>query len=70
MHVIIDGYNLLAVLRPQGGANLYSDAAREALMRVLAEYRHRKGHALTVVFDGWQREFTSFTPREASVPTR
>jgi predicted RNA-binding protein with PIN domain len=55
MHVIIDGYNLLAVLRPQGGANLYSDAAREALMRVLAEYRHRKGHALTVVFDGWQR---------------
>jgi|SRR5687767_2022865 len=55
MHVIIDGYNLLAVLRPLGGANLYSDAAREALMRVLAEYRHRKGHALTVVFDGWQR---------------
>ena len=55
MHVIIDGYNLLAVVRPLGGANLYSDTAREALLRLLGGYRHRKGHALTVVFDGWQR---------------
>jgi predicted RNA-binding protein with PIN domain len=54
MHVIIDGYNLLAVVRPLGGANPYSEMAREALLRLLAGYRHRKGHALTVVFDGWQ----------------
>jgi uncharacterized protein len=55
MHIIIDGYNLMAVVRPLGGATLYSDMAREALLRLLAGYRHRKGHALTVVFDGWQR---------------
>ena len=54
MHVIIDGYNLLPFTnRP--GASPHSEMAREALLRLLAGYRHRKGHALTVVFDGWQR---------------
>jgi uncharacterized protein len=53
MHVIIDGYNVSAVaVRTE---TPYSEAAREALLRLLAVYRHRKGHALTVVFDGWQR---------------
>jgi uncharacterized protein len=28
--------------------------AREAILRDLAAYRQRKGHAVTVVFDGWQ----------------
>jgi uncharacterized protein len=55
MHVIIDGYNLLAVVRPLGRADLYSEMGRETLLRLLSGYRHRKGHALTVVFDGWQR---------------
>ena len=54
MHVIIDGYNLLG-LTSWSGANPHSEMAREALLRLLAGYRHRKGHALTVVFDGWQR---------------
>jgi uncharacterized protein len=54
MHVIIDGYNLLA-LTSGTGASPYSEMARESLLRLLAGYRHRKGHALTVVFDGWQR---------------
>src|SRR5512134_2310199 len=53
MHVIIDGYNLLA-LGGWSGAGAPSEMAREALLRRLAAYRHRKGHALTVVFDGWQ----------------
>ena len=56
LHLIIDGYNLLAatgrVLRTGG---LYSDMARESLLRDLAAYRQRKGHALTVVFDGGQQ---------------
>jgi predicted RNA-binding protein with PIN domain len=54
MHVIIDGYNLLALSgwTEAGGP---SEMAREELLRRLAAYRHRKGHALTVVFDGWQR---------------
>ncbi|HKT36650.1 MAG TPA: NYN domain-containing protein [Nitrospira sp.] len=54
MHVLIDGYNLLA-LRRWFGAEPHSDMARESLLRLLAAYRHRKGHLLTVVFDGWQR---------------
>jgi hypothetical protein len=54
MHVIIDGYNLLA-LSGWTATGAPSEMAREALLRRLAAYRHRKGHALTVVFDGWQR---------------
>jgi uncharacterized protein len=54
MHVIIDGYNLLA-LTSRPGTGRDSEMARESLLRQLAAYRHRKGHALTVVFDGWQR---------------
>lgn len=52
MHLIIDGYNLLA--RVGGMGVLHSEVAREALLRDLAAYRQRKGHAVTVVFDGWQ----------------
>jgi predicted RNA-binding protein with PIN domain len=54
MHVIIDGYNLLALAGWTAGGS-HSEAARESLLRLLAGYHHRKGHALTVVFDGWQR---------------
>ena len=54
MHVIIDGYNLSA-LAGWSGASPHSEAARESLLRLLSAYRHRKGHALTVVFDGWQQ---------------
>lgn len=50
LHLIIDGYNLLAV---QSSAK--SEMAREALLRDLAGYRQRKSHAITVVFDGWQQ---------------
>lgn len=51
MHVIIDGYNLLA-----GAGNLFGrlELARETLVRELSAYRHRKNHLITVVFDGWQ----------------
>lgn len=50
LHLIIDGYNLLAVQSPAK-----SEVAREALLRDLATYRQRKAHAITVVFDGWQQ---------------
>lgn len=49
-HLIIDGYNLLG---SQAAAK--SEMARESLLHELAAYRHRKGHPLTVVFDGWQQ---------------
>ncbi len=54
-HLIIDGYNLLAFLR-QGtvSADTFSEGAREELLRDLAAYRQRKGHAVSVIFDGWQ----------------
>jgi len=50
-HVIIDGYNLLGRM---GQSAPFSEMAREELIRKLALYRQRKGHAITVVFDGWQ----------------
>ena len=55
LHLIIDGYNLLAAGRNGRTGSPYSDTARESLLLHLAAYRHRKGHALTVVFDGWQQ---------------
>jgi predicted RNA-binding protein with PIN domain len=54
MHVIIDGYNLLGLAGRTGGGQ-HGEHERESLLRLLAGYRHRKGHAVTVVFDGWQR---------------
>ncbi len=55
-HVIIDGYNLLACLGgSRGNARLHDEMARESLLRDLAAYRQQKGHAVTIVFDGWQQ---------------
>jgi len=54
-HLLVDGYNLLGSAEmggATGGRRL--EAAREALLRDLAGYRQRRGHAITVVFDGWQ----------------
>lgn len=54
-HLIIDGYNLMACYTGSGRSGLQSEIARESLLRDLAAYRQRKGHAMTVVFDGWQQ---------------
>src|SRR5438552_18846991 len=51
IHLIIDGYNLLGV---RGGLRGDVEARREQLIRDLAGYRQRKGHAVTAVFDGWR----------------
>lgn len=55
VHLIIDGYNLLGAGR-RGGTDSepWSEAAREDLLRRLGAYRQRRGHAVTVVFDGWR----------------
>ncbi|MFO0706538.1 MAG: NYN domain-containing protein [Nitrospira sp.] len=52
MHLIIDGYNLLGVRLPAR-----SETVRDTLLHELASYRHRKGHPITVVFDGWQQGY-------------
>src|SRR3982751_538732 len=52
MHLIIDGYNVLGK-RGQVGPN--AEPAREHFLHELMLYRQRKGHAITVVFDGWKQ---------------
>lgn len=58
LHLLIDGYNVLALLdRLSGRMPLHSDTARESLIQELAAYHHRKAHVVTVIFDGWQQGF-------------
>jgi hypothetical protein len=52
MHLIIDGYNVLAL---RGGLSGDLEARREALLQQLAGYRTIKQHPITVVFDGWRQ---------------
>lgn len=59
-HLIIDGYNLLGVRGQVGrGEGFSGEAARDQLLRDLVLYRQRKGHVITVVFDGWQHGFAT-----------
>lgn len=54
MHILIDGYNLIRQsieLRRFERQSL--EAGRKALIDWLVGYRRRKGHAITIVFDGW-----------------
>jgi predicted RNA-binding protein with PIN domain len=55
MHILIDGYNLIrqsVSLKRFERQSL--DAGRKALIARLADYRKRKEHRITVVFDGWE----------------
>jgi predicted RNA-binding protein with PIN domain len=55
MHLIVDGYNLIrqsSQLQMLDAMDL--QAGREALLALLAHYRSRSHHQITVVFDGWQ----------------
>ncbi|MEN6620778.1 MAG: NYN domain-containing protein [Smithella sp.] len=56
MHIIIDGYNLIrqsSSLRHYEKQSL--ESGRRALIFRLAEYKRKKGHKITVVFDGWDK---------------
>lgn len=56
MHIIIDGYNLIRQsnsLRHHEKQSL--ESGRRALIFRLAEYKRKKGHKITVVFDGWDK---------------
>lgn len=50
-HLIVDGYNFIG---HDGGLRGDLRAQRERLIRRLADYRRRREHRLTVVFDGWR----------------
>jgi predicted RNA-binding protein with PIN domain len=55
MHILIDGYNLIrqsVSLRRFERQSL--EAGRNALIASLSDYKKRKGHKITVVFDGWE----------------
>jgi uncharacterized protein len=54
MHLIIDGYNVIrqsSQLQVLDALDL--QAGREALLEMLAGYRSRSHHRITIVFDGW-----------------
>jgi uncharacterized protein len=54
MHIIIDGYNLIRQSERLRRAEKFTlEEGRHSLIRFLIPYRERKGHRLTVVFDGW-----------------
>jgi uncharacterized protein len=56
MHLIVDGYNVIRQSpRLQSLDAMDLQAGREALLELLAHYRRRSHHQMTVVFDGWQR---------------
>ena len=55
MHILIDGYNLIrqsVSLKRFERQSL--EAGRNALIAWLADYRRKKDHLITVVFDGWK----------------
>ena len=55
MYILVDGYNLIRqsdLLRRYERRSL--EAGRLALMSKLADYKRKKGHRITVVFDGWK----------------
>jgi predicted RNA-binding protein with PIN domain len=55
MHLIVDGYNVIRQSpRLQFLDAMDLQSGREALLELLAHYRRRSHHQITVVFDGWQ----------------
>jgi uncharacterized protein len=55
MFIIIDGYNLIRQSNTLRRHELRSlEAGRFALISKLSEYKKKKGHNITVVFDGWK----------------
>jgi predicted RNA-binding protein with PIN domain len=46
--IIIDGYNLIGIYHKD------LEKQRNLLIEILIEYRKKKGHNITVVFDGWK----------------
>ncbi len=53
LHIIVDGYNVIRQSEQLRIIDLRDmQEGREALQDMLVEYRKRKGHPITIVFDG------------------
>ena len=60
MHLIIDGYNFLHALRSPPQLNpIQLQWERQRLIDQLSSYRQTKPCEITVVFDGWQGDWTT-----------
>jgi len=53
MRIIVDGYNLIRLSGFRQYERISLEEGRKALIRSLAAYRKKRGHSITVVFDGW-----------------
>jgi predicted RNA-binding protein with PIN domain len=55
MRIIIDGYNLIRQSDALRRCERFSlEAGRNALIQKVSLYKKRKGHQVTIVFDGWE----------------
>ena len=52
MRVLVDGYNLIRRTPLVESERLGLEASRDRLIELLRTYRRRRGHQVTVVFDG------------------
>jgi len=53
LHIIIDGYNIIRQSKQLSTLDRRDiQEGREALQDILVEYRKRRGHRITIVFDG------------------
>jgi len=60
MHLIIDGYNFLHAIRsPLRLSSIQLQWERQRLIDQLSYYRQTKPCEITVVFDGWQGDWTT-----------
>ncbi len=59
LHIIIDGYNLIRQSNTLSNLDRQNiQLGREALLKMLAEYKKIKRHKITVVFDGTNAHFS------------
>ena len=55
--IIIDGYNVIRQSGPLIDLEAIAlEEGRKGLIQLLAAYKKSKGHAITVIFDGWQSD--------------
>lgn len=51
IHIVVDGYN---VIGSEEGLRGDLEQKRADLVQEVKQYQERKGHAVTIVFDGWR----------------
>ena len=65
-HIVVDGYN---VIGSEQGLRGDLEQKRAGLVKEVARYQERTGHAVTTVFDGWRAGRTEETRQQAGAVT-